>query len=436
MFMGELEITNTNKLTKVKMKIFKKYMLKALLITIFLIAVNLIISIGSILENREYVMPINMQNFANTMFFAGVLVSLFITASYRSNNNLYSVFPQNNVSRFLSSQIINYSFIIFLAVASIVAYLIQYSIFSFFASTYDNVHLAYRFDLGYVLNGFIVFILYLSLAFSIISLGGVIFRKYRLYSFVAFMIMLFGVAYNDTLKAFMGQIISIIVKENSLILFYLKGTLAWLIIMVVSFAINKNTDYNRSEKQFSKYVIALILITGLVSLGVISQVSTTEYSSDTRVTREEFVRPDGQSDVEVDVSHLPPGSTINVKNINGENERYGDVHIVYDEISKAPDGKLIVTTSLPMHGINGINLIDYTNPHTSVALEDENLNIEYIYDKNVKVVIISPWLFMYQFDRYLGQGIFKEILGTSSQRGNGSIRVIAPENISINLINE
>lgn len=70
--------------------------------------------------------------------------------------------------------------------------------------------------------------------------------------------------------------------------------------------------------------------------------------------------------------------------------------------------KIIVQYRLPVRITNDYNLIEVTNPKFSATLEDSTLSIQYNYDKNVKVLFISPWFMMRQFERYQDKNLYSD----------------------------
>ena len=104
-------------------------------------------------------------------------------------------------------------------------------------------------------------------------------------------------------------------------------------------------------------------------------------------------------------------------------------------MTEGEKGKIIISAVLPLIQKDGINLIEFTDPKVFAELKENNLYINYQYNENIKVVFLSPWLVMNQFDRYIGEGIFKENPGSYSSRGSGHMRIIHPDNVRCIVIN-
>lgn len=434
MFMEKLEMDNTIKLTRVKLAMGKIIMKKPLLVIAFIFLMNILPSISSLFQEEKMIKTINTMNISSILFFTGAIVSLYMAVSYRTTNDQYSVYPQTDSSRFLSSQFINYVYLLFLAVASLVVYFLQYGFYGILAATKENIFLAYKFNMEYVIVGFLIFLIYLSLITAGITLVAVLLRKYRVYAFVAAATAFSLIMYNDLVKSFFTKGFGLIVNEKSITLFMIKGILLWLLIMITSFLINKKTVYYRTEKSFSKPIVAVIVVVVFYGLIIIPQMFfTVNNTSNTRISsHHEIILIDEALVTELDISHIPINSTIEVETMSYEKMQSENMYIEHID-TIVPLGKLEIVTRIPRNSIDGIDLNEFINPEVLIKLGDNKLYIDYIYDENVKVVILSPWLFMYQFDRYIGQGVFKEIAGSSSSRGSGHVRISTPEGINLKL---
>ncbi|QUH26376.1 hypothetical protein [Serpentinicella alkaliphila] len=432
MFMGRIDIDNTIKLTKVKYIVFKRNMLRGLVIALFLLLVNSILSLSLVFTESRNVSAISLQNFSFAFFLAGVMLSLFMSISYKTINKQYSIFPQNNTSRFLSSQLINYSFILFLSIASLIAYLFQYLVFKTIATNYNNVFLAYKFNFEFLIVGFLVFIMYLSLISAVMTFVGTLFRKHAVYTFVVLGVLFSLIMYNDILKGLVANVLEFIIYENSLSIFFIKGAITWFILMFLSLVINKYTEFYKEEKTFSKAVVIGITLILIFTIFIVPQMIITDYSSNVRVTEHhESIYKHNSVEIEVDISQIEEGSLIEVYT-NSEDSTY---YAYVDEMTEGEKGKIIISAVLPLNQKDGINLIEFTDPKVFAELKENNLYINYQYNENIKVVFLSPWLVMNQFNRYIGEGIFKENPGSYSSRGSGHMRIIHPDNVRCIVIN-
>jgi hypothetical protein len=156
-----------------------------------------------------------------------------------------------------------------------------------------------------------------------------------------------------------------------------------------------------------------------------------------------------------DISHLPPGSQINIvasnlidgtyEYVTGNYYRRTDgAHSLYDSndprfkdkagvrmvfvyneqgMSSSYGDKLIVRYSHPKENVDGIEISSLINKQLSVRLEGSTLYLDYVYDQNVKAAFVESWAFMRQFDVFKGRDLYKKESGRSGSSSSGIISV-------------
>jgi hypothetical protein len=156
-----------------------------------------------------------------------------------------------------------------------------------------------------------------------------------------------------------------------------------------------------------------------------------------------------------DISHLPPGSQINIVTNNVIDETYDyidgnyyknadDGSFSYDSndpryhdkrgvrmvirysqkaLSSSYGKKLIVEYSYHEETVNEMEISSLADKQLSVRLEDNTLYLDYTYDKNIKAAYVESWSFMKQFDVFKDRDLYKKIFGNSGGGNGGNIHV-------------
>ena len=437
MFMEKSELSNTIALTKLKLNANKKTTIGLTVIVILLFLLNLIPALIYIFQVADTVVYRIMQDYS-ILFSVGVIIAIIIlTTTYRQTNGYYSVYPQTNNSRFISSQIIIYFLFACAAIISLIFYLIQYGIFKIISILNENIILAYKFDLGFVIKGFFVLLIYGFIIISIISLIGVLIRKFRIYAIVVFIIII-GLLFTNISKVIMylPSVLGFLINESDSILFFVKGLTVWIVFCILSLIINKYTVYYKSYFKFSKLIIIGICIAGIfittISIMYVSPTktytneTTTIYENETTTTYDMGVEESEQ--IILDASEIPKGTKINiVSNLNNQEDSSSDNTLsrlylgdttVLDNFN---GNKVIINYRLPTYEINNYDLIACVNPKLTAEFDGNTLNIHYTYDKDIKVVFVPAWPFMWQFDEYQNKNIFNKYLGSSFANGTGYV---------------
>lgn len=436
MFVANNELKNAIQLTKIKLYNTKKSLIYSLLFVLFIILSNLIPTLFYIFKQADGIMDYIIQDYS-IPFAIGFLIGIVVvTCGDKTNNQLYSVFPQTNTSRFLSSQALYYIYILCFAILSLFMYLIQYTIFAVIARLYKNMVLVYQFHWSFVLAGFFVLIVYLAIITAIITLIATLIRKFRIYGILSFAFLGVLILTNmvKTIE-FSKRALGFLIFEKNPALFVLKGIIIWAVLFFISLIINKLTIYYKSNIKISRAVIAGIVVVGVLAIGVAPLLlfDNMTISSTTHATEQNIPNI---NEILIDTSEIPPGSEINIvttENIVDDTNQseifYGDnidrMHLSYDEnaLSSFSGQKILIHYDFPSYMRDDYELTRFSNPKFSAHLNGNTIYLDYSYDKNIKAIFIPVWSFMWQFDGYKGKDIFKEFAGSSSGGGEGYVLI-------------
>lgn len=426
MFMDKTELKNTIALSKIKLKVNKKRMIGFLFTAAALILANFIPSLITMFKVTDAVMPFVLQDFSIVFSIAAIFVIIILTSLYRQTNEYYSVFPQTNNSRFISSQIYFYIIFVCMTVVLLLIYLLQFGIFKVLSIFNTNIILAYKFNLGFIISGFFVLLTYGFIIISFVSLIGTLVRKFRIYTTIIAVIFV-GILFANikSIIQILPAKLAFLIGESNIFLFIAKGLIIWIVSVLVSILINKYTVYYKSSIKFSKQITAGICVAGVI-IAVISSFVLPQQKITVRNTVTSIKSSEGLNDVRkiiLDAASVLKGSKIDVVS-NIANIDVNIMNLQYDVsvrngFENFKGEKIIITYKYPIDKLNGYDLISYTYPKFTAVLDGNTLNVNFTYEKNVKVIFIPTWSFMWQFDQFKTKNIFKEDLGTSFTNSGG-----------------
>jgi len=375
----------------------------------------------------------------------GMVVGLVVVAAgYASTNKNYEIYPQTNTCRFLSTQALYYAFVVFAAVVLLVIYLIQYATVALIALGQEHTSLPYVFDPVFLIAGFFVLIVGLSLAVALISLIAALVRRFKIYAVTALIVMVAVIFARGVFGLGLISIpLTFLSLESSVMLFLIKGIALWAVLFILTYVINRYTVYYQSNGASKNLIVkvaatgvAAILITGgatyLVAPASLDQLLGGG-GSDTNWSMEE-------QNKEIDISGLPKGSRIQIvtsgdiavprlsnehlKSTTSDNDlitfnfddgtsqtfpsHYLQINYMLSELNNVDGDKLVITYIPPVYIRNSQVLINPANARLEARLEGTTLYLDYIYDKNVKLAYLPTWTFMGQFDYFIGRNIFQE----------------------------
>ena len=454
MLVGKDELKNAWQLTKVRLsnaKSGKLPIFAGIVGVIYL--VSLILYFVWLRPGNGALESYQWQDYS-LLFLGVLLITIFVfAANYRMSNRNYEVFPQTNTSRFLSSQACTYILIITCALALLLMYLIVYGITALLAAIFTVIHLVYAFDPLFVIAGFFVFIVWLSLFTAVVSLIAALIRRFKLYA-----ILVFAVA-TGVLIARLGHVIELtritlgfILFEQSVLLFLLKGIALWIVLFICAFLVNKFTVYYKDSIRLSAQRIAIVVLASALGFTTPTFFVTPDASLVIIDDRNGFEYSWEAEQIEIDVSALPNGTRITIE--PGANvalipsDSVAEIHygggtitVVYEDktIEEYPDGYLLVYYPEELSSINGnklviifnaarvvlnsYDLMALTHPTFEARLEGTRLYLDYHYDKNVKAVFLPIWSFMWQFEYFRDKGVVEQPFVQFSSNSSGAVSI-------------
>ena len=463
--MAKNELINAGRLTRAQISGKKLGGILGFLIVIqFFFLTDLSAAIYRIFKEND---GIDYYQFADNSFFwiFGMSFAFIIfNCMYRYNNQNFAVYPQTNNSRYLSFQMITYTYLVLVPLTLMVVYLIQYGVIAAIAAGRDNVHLMFNFDISFVLAGFVVMILYMAILAAIINLISVLLRKFKLYAAAFFSaVLVLGLTNLSVAMDIFAMLTEFLIYENSLWKFILKALVSWAILFTVAALINKYTVYykTRNNKMKSERLEIIIAIAVGVVLAIfvvfaVLRFNENLYDGPDGGAESSVASPDNnssgssytpsmppQGELEFDISHLPRGSNITVQvsgdviiipnsdKIVGWGNSSDYQFLFYEDGTEIKYSREQMTIMLPseLDNIQGDTLhVYYSNPwqvvdNTEIGhlvnaefearFEGNVLYIHYTFDKNVKAVFMPLWSFMWQFEHFKGKGLFSEdVFGT------------------------
>lgn len=428
MFMGKDEIKNTIALTKIKCRSSLSVMLRTtLFIGLGLLAI-MIPYVINVLKYKSLVSDIFIYDYSLFIFWGRIAMVIFAAIRYKQSNEVYTIFPQTASSRFLSTQLIIYLWLGLQSILSLVIYMIYFLIFRLLSEFRSNIILAFRTDLGFILMGTFIFFLYGILAAALISLIAALIRKFGTIAIGCFMIIIaIIITSEDGIIETVSKMLSFLTKESSIGIFLLKALITWLLLFISAFFINKYTSYFKARRKYSNSIVTALGVAALIVISII-RASQPEYHSPVisqGVYSNSFSSRIWQDKVlNISVTENDNPGQIPVK-VNFDIEE-DNMHMQqsYFPLSAGAD-TIEIRYRLPVRTFNNYNLTEYTNPKFTAKLEDNVLEINYNYNKNIKVVFLSPWFVMRQFEKYQDKDLYflASDFNYSNSRGNGYVNV-------------
>ena len=437
MFMVKDEFTNVKNLLKVKLKINGRTIFISFTVAAVIFLGSLITTVsGILLEDTLNLVHFQVMDFSIT--FLVIVFFMYITRmlAYKKINDVLTVFPQTNNSRFIATQIIGYLFMTAVALCALVFHLVYYGIIKLLSVFNDNIHLVINFDIGFIIVGLFVYLAYAFLLIGAIELIGTILRKWKHYAAVTLAAFVSLALVNIvTFLEYFPRVLSFLMGEPSVLLFMLKAAGIWLALVGLSLIINRFTVYHKSKVLAkTKHVFIICVAVGVMILIVLPLTivsNTTSYTTEIAVAVRPFNEfPEESSITPIDISHLPRGSNLTL--ITSENITT-DIGIengaiitsrnhlafvsTHGALTDIQGDTLIIEFQPPFFDVNGFELAGYMNPILNAYLVGDTLHIDYSIE-NSRVVIMPTWGIARQFDIFRDRGLFSEGLVWNSMGGS------------------
>lgn len=447
MFMDNKQLKNAIELYKIRKRESRLSIFILMAIPTFLFVLDFFGVITQVLNYNARPVGLQLNTYSKTALFPLALFIGFLALNYKSFNQEHQVLPQTNKSRFFSYALYNYSLFLKVSMISIGLYLLQYGIISIMAKFSGNIHLAYDFSWSFVIWGLLVNLIYGFLAISLLIFIGVLDRKFGLIFKIIFglSVLLLFISINGNLVGrYIVKIIGFWTKESSLILFTAKALGLWLAITGISWSLNSRTVYYKSENhRFPKWVVtalgAFVIFTFTSTFLIMGSFTGSSSShKEISVSTEEYnILQGGYTLIPLDCSSLNTGDLIKiVPDFTPENEDMTIWTNTVDDFemgsinSEAIEG-LHISYKFPKYSLNNVDLNSFTKGKITATLEGTTLYLHYSYDENQKVLLISPYSFMDQFQAFKNKNLFNPALGTYRSNGWGDIRIISESGIKV-----
>jgi len=422
------ELTNIKALLKTRIKNDSRYMPWLYIGFGFAFLATFSGMIFAILDTNDTAFHNNVLDYSTTPFIfipIGLIISGIL---YRKYNARLSVFPQSNTSRLVSSIIYNYYIVVVVYLVILCTYLLHYGLTLLISIFMDGIYFALNFDIGFVIAGFFVCLIYSLLILSVTDLISAIIRKWSYYAIITLTSLFTLLMVNiQTVFEYLPRVLSFLIFESSLILFFIKAVGVWLAITALTLIVNYYTVYNKSQNQVLKKriviictVIAVLII--LVTPGIIMLSVNTGYENSPVIAYNEASTPADFNtrpfeETRIDISHLR--DTTGRINIEGENliipemtngylqfrlGRYATVFGI-SNLTNLNHDTLIIQYHPPSLIINGIDTLEHANPRMDAYLEGDTLHLNYTFD-DITTIILQIWSIVRQFDIFKDKGVY------------------------------
>jgi len=442
MFMVKEDRHNIINLTKAKLRSSKKGFLIYSVIMIFVMLINLISFFSSIFKETDAPSFLSSQDLSLSIYIGLIIGFIIMNFLYRTQNDYLSIFPQTNNSRFLSTLLTSYITIIMVGLTILLMFLIQYGTMKVISLFHRNIFFALDFDFGFIMIGFLTFLMYSFLAFSFMTLIATIIRKFRIYAMIVFITIGVTAFVNipwiiDILPTTLVPILT----DKSILWFFIKTIVLLIIINIISITINHFTVYYKTVR-ISKFISSLFVFVGLfftiaftMFIGTWSFFAPRESTSNIKeITSSDTENQPGINTIDFDISDLEKDSKINIitkgniltYNMNvswNDDNRYNMSYDVSQSI-KVTGNKLTIIYSYPLDTNNGINTLNYVNPKFSANMKGNTLYLNYEYTKNIEIVYLPIWYMAGQFEYYKDKNITGQGFGYSGSSGSGNINIM------------
>lgn len=374
-------------------------------------------------KHQEEVDLVSIGVYSNWALIYTIIASIYYTLQYSEYNENHQIFPQTNLTSLLSFELYcNFSNIISQALA-LGFYILQYILCKVLIQMNGNVKLAYEFNLSFIMVGFFVNLFYGLLLISLIILIVTLLRKLRWWA-LALYIGIVVILWLTRDENPFGRIINFYALETSLTVFFCKVIGSWLLLQVLCFIVNQNTNMIKAEKyHYPQIVINAIILVTLPASILISFTAVHSYNSSEFWTQNEtFDYAKDKPACIINASNLPANSTLyypyDYMKTNC-NTNIGEQNATEDEI------RIYFKPKQDMRDY--INITAFTNPRIDASLVKNNLIIKVEYDKDIKVISLYPYSTPMQFDCYKDKPLAKKYSGGMSGTKSGMIEITVPK---------
>jgi len=439
MFMVKDEFLNIKNLLKVRFITDSRYYPWVFIVGGFIIIASLAVLVLGILNNVNPVNYLNVSDASVTFLFFMPIGFIITVILFRKYSDRLSVFPQTNNSRLITALLTNYIVSAGLLIGWTVIYLIHYGVIMLMSTFRDNIYLGLNVDFGFIIAGFFVHLMYTLLIYAVIELIGAVLRKWNYYAMVIFTALISLVVVNMArVIEFLPRVLSFLIHEPSLIIFFLKAIGLWLVITAITLVINRFTVYHKSQNRTIKkrvliictiIAVAVVIITpGFIMCNITYENTSASMHEVTEQGVDDFIEDfySKAKKIRIDVSHIPNGSDIR---IGGENLYFLEAEAVtiwssratsyayvsgLGSLTKLQGDTIVIEYRPPWYEISGVDIFKFSDPQLTAYLDGDKLIINYSIDE-ATVIVMPTWGAARQFDIFKYKNLFVEnILGYSS----------------------
>lgn len=441
--MNNNEITNIKGLCNINLKRYRNFYLGALIFILVVFFFNLIlISLNAFVPSGELKSQL-VSTYGTIAIPLSTLFTITTTFQYKKNYIADEIFPQNNNSRLISNIIINYVFLITMLIVGVILYLLTLLILNIMNKYTGNLILAYDKSWFFLFTGFIVNFFYGSMISAVIVLIGTLDRRFNLIfrigaSIAAIVVLIFS-NFGVTILKYVENFYK---NEGYVSLFLIKAFLTVIFLLLLSLFINKHTT--TLEAPMKKYkkplMISLVVLLVLFSItmgSLIFRKTVDYYRTGYLQDMTNFFLKDGfdaleeYEELNIDISTINKEEPLRI--FKGENllsNHFDFTHTYAPSLVKNKD-TLLVKYTLPENYINGVDTLKFLNAKLTYTLKGNDLTIDYVYDKNKIVILLSPFDNMAAFRLFSDKAYCNPFKGGMSSTGSTTVKIFNGEGMDI-----
>ncbi len=343
-------------------------------------------------------------------------------SSYRKRRISQEIYPQTNKSRFVANVLGEYVFVVVMTLCVLVlTTLLAYVLPVIVAHTENSVLVGRLTGTDILITGIVTLVLGLLIQSVVLFIASAI-RKFKIWCFIVPAICVVWVRMDLTsFWNFVEMIWSFYFDESSLFMFICKVLITHLILNVASYILEIYTEFyvqGMSKKKKILLVVTFIMIPIICMIGVGEMsisIGEATYEESVEVNLEE-VTGEEENQIVIDVSHLEPGTVIQVEasgNVTLPDES-GNKEYDYDDglyvsymDDLVVDGDTLILEYVPGVSVEqGLDIYPYLEPEFQYELEGNVLKLSYeLMNKNIQIVqITNPLAYKYNANSEVSSG--------------------------------
>ncbi len=330
------------------------------------------------------------------------LVFLIMGSAYRQFRTSQEIYPQNNKSRFVANAMADYAYILGMTLSSMLIGIGLLIFLPILEKNNSNIALTGSFMIQDIFIIAAVVFGYGILIQSIVLLIFSCIRRFKIWMCAFVLVLVMWMSYDySSLFAIVWKMVQFYTKESVLLWFLIKVILTFLILTCCSYMLAVYTEFHggemkRKQKLSFVGVVGILFVSILIGVG---SLSFTVYTETEVLISDEEVVDSNREGIEIDVSHLEPGTEIQVEaigniemptgNISGESYDNDDyLHVVCEDVLIVEGDTMYLDYLKGSSVENGVDVYDYLQPEFTYELEGNILKLEYEI-KNPNVFIIN-----------------------------------------------